>query len=164
VPHHFGLRVEGRDVTAEYDLEKILSSWPEAIDWRKVDVFSLFAASAVKNVMALIGEEEVRTHVTAPLGLPGGYPALISDGQIKLQLPEGLGKEEAMALNEAALRWDGIDRIEIDGTVVYTAEAGAAMTELGIPSDPVVPTELPERSAILKELYHRLTADKENHA
>jgi hypothetical protein len=164
VPHHFSLRVDGRDVTAEFDLEKILSSWPEAIDWRKVDVFSLFAASAVKNVMALTGEEQVRTHVTAPMGLPGGYPALIGDGRIDLELPEGLVKEEAVALNEEALRWDGIDRIENDGTVVYTAEAQAAMIELGIPSDPVAPTELAERSAILKDLYHRLIVDKESHA
>jgi hypothetical protein len=164
VPYHFRLRVDDRDVTAEFDLEKILSSWPEAIDWKKVDVFSLFAASAVKNVMALIGEDNVRTHVTAPIGLPGGYPALIRDGQIQLDLPEGLGKEAAVALNEEALRCDGIDRIETDGTVVYTADAGAAMSELGIPSDPVAPTELPERSAILRDLYHRLTTNKENHA
>jgi dihydrodipicolinate synthase/N-acetylneuraminate lyase len=98
--------------------------------------------------MALIGEDNVRTHVTAPIGLPGGYPALIGDGQIQLDLPEGLGKEAAVALNEEALRCDGIDRIETDGTVVYTADAGAAMSELGIPSDPVAPTELPERSTV----------------
>ncbi|MEX0863997.1 MAG: NAD-dependent epimerase/dehydratase family protein [Acidimicrobiia bacterium] len=164
VPHHFRLRVNGTDVTTEFDLEKIMSSWPEEIDWRKVDVFSLFAASAVKNVMALIGEEEVRTHVTAPLGLPGGYPARIRHGQIQLELPDDLSREEAVALNEEALRWDGIDRIETDGTVVYTADARAAMSELGIPSDPVAPTELPERSAILKDFYHRLTVNKENHA
>ena len=39
VPHHFQLRVGGSDVTADFDLIKILSSWPEEIDWRKVDVF-----------------------------------------------------------------------------------------------------------------------------
>lgn len=163
VPHHFNLRVDDEDVTAEFDLEKILASRPEAIDWKKVDVFSLFAASAVKNVMALLGEEKVRTHVTAPIGLPGGYPALLGDGQVQLELPEGLSQEEAVALNEKALRWDGIDSIETDGTVVYTSDAGAAMTELGIPSDPVDPMELDERSAILKDLYHRVI-DKENHA
>jgi hypothetical protein len=164
VPHHFRLRVDERDVTTEFDLEKVLSSWPEEIDWRKVDVFSPFAASAVKNVMALIGEEEVRTHVTAPLGLPGGYPARVEEGQIQLDLPEHLSREEAVALNEEALRWDGIERIEADGTVVYTADAQAAMTELGIPPDPVTPTELTRRSAILKDLYHRLTVTKENDA
>jgi hypothetical protein len=164
VPHHFRLHVDGRDVTTDFDLEKILSSWPEEIDWRKVDVFSLFAASAVKNVMALIGEEEVRTHVTAPLGLPGGYPARIDNGRVHLDLPEGLSKEDAVALNEEALAWDGIDRIDADGTVVYTADAQAAMAELGIPSEPVARTDLPRRSAILKDLYHRLTLNKENHA
>jgi hypothetical protein len=164
VPHHFRLRVDDKDRTTEFDLEKILSSWPEEINWRKVDVFSLFAASAVKNVMALIGEEPLRTHVTAPLGLPGGYPARIENGQIQLDLPEGLTQEEAMALNDEALAWDGIGRIEADGTVVYSTDAQAAMIELGIPPGPVAPTELPHRSALLKDLYHRLTVNKENHA
>ncbi|MGH8916064.1 MAG: hypothetical protein ACRDZM_16330 [Acidimicrobiia bacterium] len=164
VPHNFRLRVDGRDVTTEFDLEKILSSWPEEIDWRKVDVFSLFAASAVKNAMALIGEAEISTHVTAPLGLPGGYPARVENGTIRLDLPPDLSREAAVGLNEDALRWDGIDRIESDGAVVYTAEAGAAMIELGIPSDPVVPAELPRRSAILTDLYQRLAVHKESHA
>lgn len=164
VPHHLQIRVNGKDVTVDFDLEKILSSWPEPIDWRKVDVFSLFAASAVKNVMALVGDEQVRTHVTAPLGLPGGYPARIRDGRVLLDLPNGLSTNEAVALNEDALRWDGIDRIEADGTVFYTEDAQQAMTELGVPPEPLTWIDLPRRSDLLKDLYHRLINHEETHA
>jgi len=164
VPHHFELRVEDRDVTDEYDLEKILCSWPEPIDWREVDVFSLFAASAVKNVMGLIGHEPVRTHITAPIGLPGGYPAHITEGRVHLDLPEGLSTTAAVALNEEALRWDGIDRVESDGTVVYTADAREAMTELGVPADAVTFDELSRRSDQLRDFYRHLTDNEESHA
>lgn len=164
VPHYFRVLVEGRDVTPEYDLDNILTSWPEPIDWKKVDVFSLFAASAVKNVMALLGEEPIRTHVTSPNGLPGGYPAVMGDGRIDLDLPEDLSRGEAIALNQSAARWDGIANIESDGTVVYTSEATNAMTELGYRCDSVAFDQLPQRSDQLETVYQRLTKQEENSA
>ena len=159
VPHHFRLRIRGEDVTADYDLGAALRSWPEPVDWRAVEVFSPFAASAVKNVTALLGDSPMRTHVTAPNGLPGGYPAVVGKGRIDLDLPEGLTVEEAVALNEAAARWDGIERIEGDGTVTYTAAAGEAMTALGYRVEAVAFAELRELSDRLDEVYRRLVEE-----
>ena len=164
VPHYFRVLVEGRDVTWQYDLDNILSSWPEPIDWRRVDVFSLFAASAVKNVIALLGDELTRTHVTSPNGLPGGYPAVIGDGRVDLALPEGLGRDEAIALNRDAARWDGIEKVESDGTVVYTNEARNAMAELGYPCDSIDFDQLHKLSDRLEAVYERLTHQEENSA
>ena len=158
VPHHFQLTIRGRDATADYDLAMILSSWPEAIVWSRADCFSLFAASAVKNVMALLGSAPVRTHVSGPMGLPGGYPAKVADGRIELDLPDGVSPDEAVATNEAAARFDAIDRIESDGTVVYTGEARAAMESLGYRCEAVTFDELSRRCRMLLELYDRLIA------
>jgi len=160
VPHHFELRIGGRDVTADHDLDTILMSWPEPVDWGRADVFSLFAASAVKNVVALLGPRRTRTHVTSPLGLPGGYPAFIEDGRVELDLPEGLGVDDAVALNHGAARWDGIDRIESDGTVVYTADASAAMAELGHRCESVTVDGLESQSRSLRDLYESLTTPR----
>ena len=156
VPHHFQLTVRGKDVTADYDLATILASWPEPIVWGRTDWFSLFAASAVKNVIALIGSEPAKTHVSGPMGLPGGYPAKVAGGRIELDLPDGVSTAEAVATNEAAARFDAIDRIEADGTVVYTGEARAAMESLGYRCEAVTFDELPRRCRILLELYDRL--------
>lgn len=164
VPYHFRLLVEGHDATPEYDLDNILTSWPEPIDWRKVDVFSLFAASAVKNVMALLSGSSIRTHVTSPHGLPGGYPAWIGDGRIDLDLPSGLSRGEAITINQSAGRWDGIDRVESNGRVVYTSEAHDAMKELGYQCDSVAFDELSERSDQLENLYRGLARQEENSA
>jgi len=156
VPHHFQLTVRGRDVTSGYDLAAILSSWPEPIVWGRTDCFSLFAASAVKNAVALIGSEPVKTHVSGPLGLPGGYPAKVGGGRIELDLPDGVSPEEAVTTNEAAARFDAIERIEADGAVVYTGEARAAMESIGYRCEAVTFDELPRRCRVLLELYDRL--------
>ena len=123
VPHHLRIEVEGEDVTAGYDLAAILSSWPEPIEWGRTDRFSLFAASAVKNAVALVGEVPTRTHMSGPVGMPGGYPVKVAGGRVELDLPGGLSSEDAIATNDAAARFDAIDRVEGDGTVVYTSEA-----------------------------------------
>ena len=152
-PHRFRLEVEGVDVTADHDLAMILSSWPEPITWSRTDSFALFAASAVKNAAALLRAEPLRTHVTGPMGKPGGYPAFISRDRIDLDLPPGLTVEEAVSLNEAAARLDGIDRIESDGAVVYTPEIRGVMESLGYRCDAVTFEELPRRCRELRGLY-----------
>ena len=48
--------------------------------------------------------------------------------------------------------------------VLALAAVGGAAWWLTRPAGPVAPTELPDRSALLKDLYHRLTLNKENHA
>ncbi|MFC2153196.1 NAD-dependent epimerase/dehydratase family protein, partial [Actinomycetota bacterium] len=156
VPHHLQVEIDGQDVTDRYDLETMLT-WPERIAWSKVDDFSLFSASAVKNVLALLDQGETRTHVSGPLGLTGGYPALIRNGRIHLDLPDGLDRDTAIAINERAAAWDGIARIETDGTVVYTDKARRAMGELGCPTDAVESDRLEERSDELSKFYERIT-------
>jgi PAS domain-containing protein len=163
VPHHFRLTVKGRDVTDDHDLTAMLH-WPKAIEWSRVDEFSLFAASAVKNVLALIGDGQTRTHVSAPGGLPGGYPVRIAAGRIDLDLPEGIDEGTAVALNNRAARWDGIERIEEDGTVVYTNRAAEAMAELGVTTREIRFEELPNEAAERSQLYERLTHLEGTHA
>ena len=162
VPHHFRLTVNGVDVTEQVDLAAALESWPEVIDWHRIDVFSLYAASAVKNAIALSGSEPLETHVTAPVGLPGGYPAVIGSGRVELRLPPGLDEAQAVAINDRAARFDGVDRIEADGTVVYTADVRAAMENLGYRCEAVGFDDLRERCGELQRLYRRLTSEGRN--
>lgn len=158
VPHHFRLSIGGEDRTSEFDLEYILKEWPEPIEWKQVDIFSLYAASAVKNVMALLGSEPIETHVTSPDGLPGGYPATIGAGAISLRLPSDLDVTGAVEINERAATWDAIDKIDDDGTVVYTARAADAMARLGYEYDSVRVERLEEQTERLTELTTELVS------
>ena len=160
VPHHFRLTIDGADATDQVDLTAALSSWPEVIDWHRDVPNSVYAGSAVKNALALTRAEPLATHVTAPVGLPGGYPAIVGSGRVELRLPPDLDKAEAVAINDRAARFDGIDRIEDDGTVVYTAEARDAMANLGYRCEAVGFDDLRERCEELQCLYRRLTAQE----
>jgi KR domain-containing protein len=84
------------------------------------ETHELTAAATAHAVRALLAEEPVATHAPAPGGRPGGYPVRMSRAGVELDLPDGLDEVAAVALNERAARWDGIERIEADGTIVFT--------------------------------------------
>ena len=160
VPHHFRLTIDGADATDRVDLTAALSSWPEVINWHGDVPNSLYAGSAVKNAIALAGTEPLVTHVSAPMGLPGGYPAVVGSGTVELRLPPDLSAEEAVAINDRAARFDGIERIEDDGTVVYTAESCAAMENLGYRCEAVEFDDLARRCDDLRDVYRRLISEE----
>jgi hypothetical protein len=74
-------------------------------------------------IRALLGDTTELVHAPAPGGLPGGYPVLAGSGAVEVAPLEGLTLDEAISLNERSHRFDGVDRIEEDGTVVVTEEA-----------------------------------------
>ena len=45
-------------------------------------------------------------------------------------LPSGISLEQAVAINEVGQRADGIDRVEEDGTVIYTDESVQILREV----------------------------------
>ncbi|MCE2525378.1 MAG: hypothetical protein J4F99_05345 [Acidimicrobiia bacterium] len=159
VPHHFRLTIDGVDATDHVDLTAALSTWPEVVNWHGEVPNSLYAGSAVKNALALVGTAPLSTHVSAPMGLPGGYPAVVGSGRIELRLPPGLEEAEAVAINDGAARFDGIERITDDGTVVYTAESRAAMENLGYRCEAVEFDDLARRCDELRDVYRRLISE-----
>ncbi|MGL4291138.1 MAG: hypothetical protein ACRCVA_32605 [Phreatobacter sp.] len=88
------------------------------------------ASAALDGMRALVSSEPVRTHLPGVLGLVGGYPVIVDGGDIRLDLAPGWTEAEAIAANEASLPWDGIARIEADGTIVFTAETVRALHAL----------------------------------
>ena len=63
-------------------------------------------------------------------GNPGGYPVRIEGIQVTYDLPPGLTLSDAIAINTRHVRDEGIERIEDDGTVIYTEEARAVMADI----------------------------------
>jgi hypothetical protein len=62
--------------------------------------------------------------------LPGGYPVRLSAKGAEVYLPSGITLEEAVAINEVSQRADGIERVEDDGTVIYTDESVQIVREV----------------------------------
>lgn len=148
------LRVEwaGRDVTAEVQAEDLLFS-PYPLPSGPVTHF-LTAGASVRLVQALFAEGETLLHAPGPHGLPGGYPLLVGNGEVRFAPIPGLTLEEAIAINEKSHPFDGIERIEPDGTVVFVPEAAAVLRrELGYDCSRLSPWEAEERAKELMERF-----------
>jgi len=128
-PYYLKIIVDGRDVTDQFPAEEsFLAStqvWPEG----KADS-SIIASSAVKNVLAILNDSDLRTHAPGPSGLPGGYPVRLSAHGADVVLPVDITLEEAVAINVEAQRHDGIESIAEDGTVVFTEKSYGIMKDI----------------------------------
>jgi hypothetical protein len=88
------------------------------------------AASGIKNALALLRDTGLLTHAPGPQGLPGGYPVRLNASGAEVVLPTGVTMEQALAYAEAGQRCDGVERIEQDGTVIFTDKAVQIMKEV----------------------------------
>jgi hypothetical protein len=131
-PYKLHIEVAGRELDPNFDVQEALFEpypLPEGLDFN-----FLTAGSAVRLMTAFLKQsgEKTFTHVPAPDGLPGGYPVMIEDGSIGLDLPPDWTRKEAVEANRASHRWDGIETIEDDGTVEFTdVTAGILRETLG---------------------------------
>ena len=153
-PYFLRIMVGDHDVTSQFDTDQLLQELPPGLGGKHVA--PVVAASGVKNALALLRDAGLLTHTNGPQGLPGGYPVRVSAAGAEVFLPDGITLEEAVAINETAQRGDGIERIEDDGTVIYTDKAIQIMKQvLGYDLAPLKFDECDQRA---EELIARLKA------
>lgn len=112
------------------------------------------AAACVDVVEALLpGAGATRISAPAPFGLPGGYPVVIEDGTVSLDLPPGQELDEVSAWQSSIARNDGFQSIAADGTVAFTERARDAVAAVA-PwlTEPLHPDEAPERADRIRAL------------
>jgi KR domain len=109
------------------------------------------AAAALPVLEALLpGSASLRWSTPAPGGLPGGYPVVIANGAVTLDLPPGLTEQDAIAFNDSMARRDGIEKIDDDGTVHFTAASREAVANFGYGiAEPLAVDDLWERATAL---------------
>jgi len=119
-PYYLRIYFEGQDVSERVDAHGMLLT-PYPLTPGPPSCF-LTAASTVKLIRALLSDDETYLHAPAPHGLPGGYPIIVTGGDVQPAPIEGLSLAEAIDINERSHRFDGVERIEADGTVVFCAQ------------------------------------------
>lgn len=130
-PYHLSIRVDGRDVTKEVDIDAAFAEIPTR--FRRAggrDGQILTASSAASITLAMADDSGAILHAPAPNGLPGGYAVRVTGKGGEVILPEGLTLEEAIRINEEGQRYDGIDKIDDDGTVTYVEKSVAIMKDM----------------------------------
>lgn len=127
-PFHVRVEHRGEDVTEAVRAHHLLTRacpLPGGPAW---GTFS--AAASVRLIEAVLDAEPSHAHASGPAGLPGGYPVRVGDGSIEVRHIPDLDLAGAVDINERSHRFDGIETIGEDGTVVFTEGATSAMQEL----------------------------------
>jgi len=75
--------------------------------------------SGVPLMLAMAAGEDWSGHMPGPNGLPGGYPVKFSGGQLGIDLPSALTREEAIAWNLRYEEESGLV-VGLDGRATYT--------------------------------------------
>ncbi len=127
-PMWYKILADGRDVTEMYPHKKLVEMYQgfgygKSVQYQSalVDQFRT-SSSFLKHCLALYNNTgEVCSAVAGPNGLPGAYPCRLSERGAEVVLP-GISLEEAVEVNEAGARIDGISAVKDDGTVVFLEE------------------------------------------
>jgi hypothetical protein len=157
-PPYF-LRVEhgGEDVTQAIRADELLFA-PYPLTPGPAIHF-LTAACAVRLMGAFLSSAESLQHAPAPDGLPGGYPVLVSSAGIRPAPIPGLTLAEAVAINQRSHCFDGIERIEEHGTVVFSAGSVEIMRQaLGYDCPRLEPSDIEARANELIARFREFAA------
>jgi len=130
-PYYLKAMVDDRDAMKDLDIKQVFEDLPTR--FRRPggrDGQILTASSAARTILAMADETGDFMHAPGPSGLPGGYPVRVDGGGGKVVLPADLSLEAAIRINEEGQRYDGIDRIDGDGTTYFTEQAVAIMKEV----------------------------------
>ena len=126
IPFIMKIYVGGQEVTNRYDTKELVKGFmsvyapPRMTSWL---IHPRVAASAVKHIMAIVNDTNELTSLCGPNGLPGGYSVRVSAKGAEVVFPDGVTLEDAIKVNRDALKFDGIEDIKDDGTLVFTQEA-----------------------------------------
>ena len=158
-PYFVRITHDGRDVTVDTGAHELLLS-PHPITPGPPAHF-LTAGSTVRLLRALASQTEHRLHTPGPEGLPGGYPVLVSVAGVRLAPIPGLSRAAAIEINDRSHPFDGIDRIESDGTVVYRPESSEVLRRvLSYDCDRLPPADVDARA---EELLGRFRVYAKRH-
>lgn len=154
-PFHFTAFVQGKECTRQLNLGRLFDALSTRLQRLGGEAGLLMTAtSAALLFRALLSDRGEVVHAPGPNGLPGGYPVRVGSKSVDVVLPPGLALEQALAINEAGLRLDGIDHIDEQGTVFFTEEATATYHRLLGYQCPYLPlSEAKERAEELLERY-----------
>lgn len=122
VPYYLKVLVEGEDVSEEFDLRSTLEQdcLPFQTQPGESEISTITGAASSRVITALLHDTGELVHAPGPNGLEGGFPVRLDRTGAKVVLPADISMSEAVEIGRDGNRYNGVERIEEDGTVVFT--------------------------------------------
>ncbi|AJY46296.1 saccharopine dehydrogenase NADP-binding domain-containing protein [Martelella endophytica] len=148
-PWHATVIVEGRDVTAEIDADKLMGESAARI--RGVPQESRTAASGVKTVLAALRNDGSFQHGAGPAGRPGGWPIRVWADHVEILPVPGFDEAKGYEFMLSGQKAGGIEVIEGDGTVIATDQCADMVRSLfGVDIKRLAPGDIAEAGLALR--------------
>ncbi|MFC1912068.1 AMP-binding protein [Chloroflexota bacterium] len=124
------------------------------------DRVAAYMPNLIETAVAMLNNTNELSQMPGPKGLPGGYSVRVNADGAEVVLPEGITMKEATEVNLKALKYDGIEAIKDDGTIVFTDECRQLVKEyLGADIGQDLKLEdAVERAKEVKELTNKVAA------
>ena len=161
IPYFCKVMIGDKNITNKFDVDslisdRLLATRPEWIMWHHAPIV---ASSSVKHIMAISNDTNEFGHAPGPNGLIGGYPVRIGAGGVKVELPEEITMEQAIKINTDGGKYEGVEEIKGDGTVVFTDEAHKIAKEvLGLDYKELRLEDTEKRAEEILSAYTKLAA------
>jgi hypothetical protein len=166
IPYFCKIMVDDTDVTEQFDVDALING----TFYRKVPadvrtswlMQNVVATCALRIIRAMINDTGAVTHAPGPNGLIGGYPIRVDATGVEVVLPTGISLEHAEQINIEDSKFEGVQEIREDGSVIFTEEAVEVMKKyFGMPQKELRFEEMADRAEEIVSAYKKL-AEKYN--
>ena len=163
IPYYCKIMVDDKDITNKFDIDEMING----VFYRKCPpsvqtswlIQNVVATSAVRVILGILNDTGELTHAPGPNGLIGGYPIRLRASGVEVVLPEGLTLKEAQKINIEGCKFEGVEEMKEDGTLVFTEEGRRVMKDLfGMNQTELRFEDMEERSKEILAAYKKLAA------
>ncbi len=163
IPHYCKIMVADRDVTDQFDSKELING----VFYRKVPanvqtswlVQNVVATCALRVIRGMLNDTGEITHAPGPNGLIGGYPIRLRSTGVDVVLPAGITLKEAEKINIEGCKFEGMQEMKADGTIVFNEEGTEVMKKyFGMSQKDLKFEEMEERAKEIGAAYKKLAA------
>jgi len=162
VPYYLKVLVDGDDVSDEIDLDVELQRQrlPFPTQPGEEEISTVTGASSARIASALLNDTGEVLHAPGPNGLEGGFPVRFDRSGAEVVLPDDITREEALEICREGNRFNGIERIDDDGKIVFTETTRDVLEEfLGVDIPSCSPSNALDVTADIVHGYQELASN-----
>jgi hypothetical protein len=153
VPYYLRIRIGENDLTNRFDGNALIVEGNNL----PVNDEQMAAISSVRMIMSILEDRGEIVHGAGVNGIPGCVTARLDGRGAEVILPDDLTMDRVIEMNLAGMRFDGIERVEDNGTVEFTEETVEFLRHaLGIEWKKMKLSEAEDMTRDLTEAYGKL--------